>query len=685
MHSAFNGIYADDSDVRGSDASQQRRLSEAKALRKQASFASDLAMSLQTPDEGLRTEARVQAEESLSNRRSYIAARPDGEEDDDEDDEDEKEEAEVKEKVGARAPASAPAPADDKVTTAGSDGACNAAAAPTAADAAAAEVAAVDPEASEMELLKQEIALLESSGGKDDGGCGDKSDDDGDDAAPTPPPPPPAVTPRAFASSTFKPAVAAKPKMPPKTSPRRKAPKPAPRRPSAEALAGSTATTASPEPSVVMRREKLPAVTAEEKEKRLSRRASYVTSLSSLPFLPLSPSHPRRGFFFFWVNSRTLMGYTKPHQCPRVSRKLPNVCCRAQYRRLTVFLRYIEERQVVRSAVETAATSAQEAAIATHAGEAKQIALAALDAEKAAEEEAAKQRLVTERQKEVEKEAVHASRAEVRKQQAQLAKQRAERAEKLELSERASKLVGTRRGSRLNLFGDGAGAAVVEEGAGVGTGTGEATVAVQAVPVRPEDEWGYGKSKIWKALNPRPIAFQTGRDRDEREVNKVTLRGQEEQRSDYAFLNDVGREDAMSPEDYAENIVEAEDAEIDAMEALMGGGDDAYASSEEEEAEEEDVDPNALDDIDDDFMMQMMANRAGREKEAEARKAKLREEYVARKKKEDEDLARELAIIRARQSIEDEKRSVEKAKGLKEAQDRLANDLVFSFTWGGAA
>ena len=555
------------------------KLAEAKVLRKQASMATELALSLQKPDEATRIEARAQAEESLATRDSYNA--------------------EPKAEVGAGDVKGAAIEAAGGAGTPAVAGGGN-------GMAAASDNSAGDAEATELELLRQEIALLEADGG-DDAGVNHVSE-----ALPAAPAPAPA--PRIKA----KPIIADKPKAPPKTSPTKKAPKPAPRRPSADAV---TSSASAPEAPVAMRRKKsaTPSPLASEdveKAKRLSRRASY-----------------------------------------------------------------IEERQAERSLAEHAASSTQEAAIALHAAEAKQIAEATLEAEKAAEEAAAEQRAVEERQKKAEKEELYAVRAETRKQQAALAKKRTERAGKLEMSERGNKMVGIRTPSKLNLFASGgdAGTAVIS------------TPISETREVRPEDEWGYGKSKIWKALNPQPIAWQTGRDRDDREVNKVTLRGQDEQRSDYAFLNDVGRQDSMSPEDFAENIAEAEEAEMDAVDAMMGkalkgsgGLDDAYAStSEGEEEEEDDVDPDTLGEIDADFMAVMMANRALREKEAEERKAKLREEHIARKKQEDEDLAKELAVIRAKQAIEHEKQDAVKAKGLKEAQDRLANDLVFSFTWGG--
>lgn len=35
--------------------------------------------------------------------------------------------------------------------------------------------------------------------------------------------------------------------------------------------------------------------------------------------------------------------------------------------------------------------------------------------------------------------------------------------------------------------------------------------------VAEQDEWGVGKSRIWKALNPRPLAYQTAKERAEKE------------------------------------------------------------------------------------------------------------------------------------------------------------------------
>ena len=122
----------------------------------------------------------------------------------------------------------------------------------------------------------------------------------------------------------------------------------------------------------------------------------------------------------------------------------------------------------------------QEVAIAKHKVEAEHLAQHVIVAEAASEAEAKNARALQESQQLAEKEV--ASRAEIPKQQAGLLKQREAADAKFELSQSATRQILKRQASNPSLL--------------------SLRKDDQSPPVtsRPEDEWGYGKSKIWKAL-----------------------------------------------------------------------------------------------------------------------------------------------------------------------------------------
>lgn len=236
-----------------------------------------------------------------------------------------------------------------------------------------------------------------------------------------------------------------------------------------------------------------------------------------------------------------------------------------------------------------------------------------------------------------------------------------EKAAKFEVSEMTEKLVQPKQTTSANLF------AVAPE----------------------DDEWGKGKSKIWKALNPRPLAYQTPRQRAEAEEAKIITTSTAATGHDYTFLNGV-REEGIAP--VADDIPTSPDPEED---VLDGFGDDdnedgvheianrqEAEEEEEEEVEEDDVNPDDVADLDDAFMKQMAINRAKREKEEEERKAKLKDEYDKEQKKKQAELDKELAIIAAQKAIADKEKEAQRDRDVEEAKARMATELNFDFSWG---
>ena len=86
-----------------------------------------------------------------------------------------------------------------------------------------------------------------------------------------------------------------------------------------------------------------------------------------------------------------------------------------------------------------------------------------------------------------------------------------------------------RRGSQLNISERAARAAAPKEGGSSSIGFVE------------QDEWGVGKSRIWKALNPRPLAYQTAKERAEKE-DKIDM-GAVGLIRNYATMNNIAHDD----------------------------------------------------------------------------------------------------------------------------------------------
>jgi len=188
-------------------------------------------------------------------------------------------------------------------------------------------------------------------------------------------------------------------------------------------------------------------------------------------------------------------------------------------------------------------------------------------------------------------------------------------------------------------------------------------------------EWGAGKSKIWLALNPQPIAHQTAADRRERETKvDVGVIGAK----NYTHMQQV----MATPEDGpVASPVKAGGAGVD-----MPPADDEHDSddlaeevedSDEEESEAE-VDEAELDELDGEFEQMLNKNRAQRDEEEKARKAALAAEWKAEQDKIKEERDKELAIIAARKKLDDEEKQRKRDEVVKESQARMEKELDFS-------
>ena len=162
-----------------------------------------------------------------------------------------------------------------------------------------------------------------------------------------------------------------------------------------------------------------------------------------------------------------------------------------------------------------------------------------------------------------------------------------------------------------------------------------------------QDEWGVGKSRIWKALNPRPLAYQTAKERAEKE-DKI----------------DMG---AVGLTDYT-------DYDLDEEEHVRNSEDE----EDDEDDEDDEVDPDQLADFDSNFARVLKENRAKRAKEEEARSHKLQQDYLARQKTKQAALDKELAVIAAKKKIEQAEATRLADLAVADSQ-KNAEALVFDF------
>lgn len=169
-----------------------------------------------------------------------------------------------------------------------------------------------------------------------------------------------------------------------------------------------------------------------------------------------------------------------------------------------------------------------------------------------------------------------------------------------------------------------------------------------------QDEWGAGKSKIWKALNPRPLAYQTAKERAEKE-DKIDM-GAVGVTRDYTNFD-------LDEEEHADELGES------------------HENSEDEEDEE--VNPDQLADFDSDFARLLKENRAKRAKEEAARKHKLQQDYLARQKTKQAALDKELAVIAAKKKIEEAEATRLADLAVADSQ-KNAEALVFDFCFSAS-
>lgn len=164
------------------------------------------------------------------------------------------------------------------------------------------------------------------------------------------------------------------------------------------------------------------------------------------------------------------------------------------------------------------------------------------------------------------------------------------------------------------------------------------------------------RSKIYDALNPQKLYYESRRDKEEAKEDKVIInvRGGMLGSSISGGAADYG----YARDDFG-NIQEHEE--------------ETY----EIEHDEDDYDPNHLPDFGD-LQPVMDAKRAERAKKEEERRAKLREEYLANKKAEDDRLAKEVAEIRAKEALM-KKAELITDQDVAKVQKRLEQEVQFDF------
>lgn len=156
-----------------------------------------------------------------------------------------------------------------------------------------------------------------------------------------------------------------------------------------------------------------------------------------------------------------------------------------------------------------------------------------------------------------------------------------------------------------------------------------------------------GKSKIWLALNPQPLARQTAAER----------RAQEEE----------------AEEDNADG---KSDAESD-----MGFGSDESGFSD---SSDDDFDDNDLE-IDPAVAARLEANRKKREEDESQRASELKLQHMQESEATAVAMAEEMKVIEARQQIERRESQKEQNAIVAEAQKRMTEELKFDFNFFAAA
>eukprot|EP00051_Salpingoeca_urceolata_P030213 m.8472 g.8472 ORF g.8472 m.8472 type:complete len:1308 (+) comp3242_c0_seq1:447-4370(+) len=171
-------------------------------------------------------------------------------------------------------------------------------------------------------------------------------------------------------------------------------------------------------------------------------------------------------------------------------------------------------------------------------------------------------------------------------------------------------------------------------------------------------------SKIWEALNPQPLFYESPRDRAENETQVVSTAriGQKNYAEMTAFLHEMQDEGfAPLPGEYVAPPIE-----------------DDYDDEDMEEFEDT-YDPDNLPDFGE-YEAEMAELRQNRAKQEKERRAQLRRQSEERRAREQAQIAAELAIIEERRRQEEAAKAENADDFVETAQQRLS-ELEFSFTF----
>lgn len=163
---------------------------------------------------------------------------------------------------------------------------------------------------------------------------------------------------------------------------------------------------------------------------------------------------------------------------------------------------------------------------------------------------------------------------------------------------------------------------------------------------------GPEKSKIWKALNPNQIAYQSRREKEEEGTEKwsVEIRG--------------GGRSAGGGVSY-QKMQDENGNMVDVLE-------------DEDEEEEEEVDLKSLPNFGE-FQAEMDAKRLERQKKLEEKQLSLKRSYTERKNAEQAAIDKEMAIIKAKAAQERQLKEAEENRIMAEVQSRLNDSSQFQF------
>ena len=114
---------------------------------------------------------------------------------------------------------------------------------------------------------------------------------------------------------------------------------------------------------------------------------------------------------------------------------------------------------------------------------------------------------------------------------------------------------------------------------------------------------------------------------------------------------------------------------------LINGGGDGDDDGDTSEGEESDVDEGDIPDLDDSVLEQLAAAREARAIDEEKRKAQLAAEFSTKTAAEEEELKKKLAIIDARQKIENDAKEKERSSQVKESTKSMEELEFPTFTW----